>query len=119
MLAAAENVNVMLEPYTAEVMPPDVLALQLGPSSGTAGGMLGADEAGAPVALVKLRKEKASADKFTAGEGVYKCNIISVTGVLLTMYSRSLRSPASGTTIGILNLAFLSYILSRVQKWLF
>jgi hypothetical protein len=119
MLAAAEKVNVMLELYTADVIPPDVPALQLTPSSGTAGGTLGSDESGAPVALVKLSKVKASADKFTTGVGVYRCNIILVAGLKLTMYSRSLRSPASGTTIGILNLAFLSYISSRVQKWLF
>ena len=119
MLAAAEKVNVMLELYTADEIPVPVFvpALQLGPSSGTAGGTLGADEPGTPVALVKLSWVNVSVVKLTLFE--YRCNTKLVAGLKLTMYSRSLFSPASGTTIGILNLAFLSYISSRVQKWLF
>ena len=54
MLAAAEKVNVMLELYTADEMPPVVPEVQLAPNSGTAGGTLGSDEPTAPVALVKL-----------------------------------------------------------------
>jgi len=56
MLAAAEKVNVMLELYTAEETPVPVfvLAVQLAPSNGTAGGTFGGEGKGQPVALVKL-----------------------------------------------------------------